>query len=120
MTLVCDILNSPGPGAPMRKTFVPKYELPKLTCYKGRAEDGFWNNMPKKPVEQATSLISHQRLQQKAEEWGSSDKARLRAVCRDLREGAAIGCKGVFRGGSVSRNAESSYKFGDRGHRCYS
>ncbi len=63
---------------------------------------------------QGTSLVLARELRLLAARWGCSDKARLNLVCRDLAEGADIGCEGHFRAASYSSNTASSYKFGQQ------
>jgi hypothetical protein len=102
------------PEVPTEKPFKPKHGLPKLGNYKKGATTEFWGRFPKKEVAPARALVSEQALARAVEVWGCEDEERFRTVYRDLEGGADIGCRGNFRGGSVSRNAESSYCFGDR------
>jgi len=58
------------------------------------------------------SPVSATRLLSWANAVGCDDHRRLLAVCKDLENGADIGCRGIGREPSVSTNAASSHDFG--------
>jgi len=99
-----DQLADPDP--PARKVFKPKVDLPVLEDYSA-APGEFWEAFPVNR-EKGKSLISAVQLKSIALAVGTSDRDRLEAVCRDLRGGADIGCRGEFRRASRSSNAASA------------
>jgi hypothetical protein len=56
--------------------------------------------------------VSATRLRSWANTVGCSDRERLDAVCRDLENGADIGCRGEARSPTISSNAASAYDCG--------
>ena len=105
-----------GPGtAPVNiKIFKPKNDLPVLDCYKSQPGVEFWQRFPAAKVEKGTSLVSAAALREVCRKWGCSDRRRLERVCGDLEEGADIGCRGICRASSFSKNAGNSYRFGQQ------
>jgi len=59
-----------------------------------------------------SSWVDPKKLRELATAAGVRDKAALEAACRDLEEGADIGCRGGCRNGSFSGNAPSAYEYG--------
>ncbi len=109
---VGDVCRGTGPGLLKKKTFKPKFELPKLASYSEAAAAVFWNAFPKKEIRKGVSLVDAAALRRVAARTGSSDWQRLEKACTDVSEGADIGCAKAFRAASVSGNTKGSYKFG--------
>jgi hypothetical protein len=96
---------------PQLKTFTPKNDLPVLADYKVMAGEEFWGKFPKFLPVTGKSLIDADKLFSLASTAGAHDKARLELVCRELRDGANIGCVGSHRSKSVSGNAPSAFDY---------
>jgi hypothetical protein len=99
------------PPLPSPKTFTPKYDLPRLACYRSEAPEEFWGKFPAAPRRKGNSLINPVKLRSLAMAVGCEDDSRLGLVCRDLEKGANIGCEGEYRMSSVSSNAPSAYEY---------
>ena len=97
---------------PKAKGFTPKYRLPLVEDYRAPAPPEFWEVFPSRSPGQGTSLISEAALRAVAAEAGRATWPELEAVCRDIREGADIGCVGEFREPSWSGNAPSAFEYG--------
>ena len=101
-------------SGPVRKVFKPKNGLRALDRYDQDAPDWYWQQFPEHKPEIGQSLVNHTALFNLAQEHGSDDWDRLFKVCQDLRYGADIGCADQGRSPTVSRNASSSFKFGEQ------
>ena len=99
---------------PARKVFKPKNGLPALDRYDKAAPDHYWEQFPVYKPETGQALVNHRVLVEMAQEHGCEDWDRLFRVCQDLRYGADIGCRGAYRAPSFSKNANSSFKFGEQ------
>jgi hypothetical protein len=108
LLMVARLADPPIPGP---KTFTPKFELPVLKCYRSEAPEEYWEKFPCKPLVEGKSLINATKLRSLAAAVGCGDFARLEAVCKDLSQGADIGCEGEFRMSSFSTNAPSAYEY---------
>ena len=97
---------------PAPKVFKPKFDLPQLSSYKGRAPSWFWAGFPSNLQQPAKSLVHWDRLLDLATETGYPDKVTLAKVVKDLKEGADIGCRGSFRDPTRATNAPSAYTDG--------
>jgi hypothetical protein len=102
----------PDPTLPPLKTFIPKHKLPAVSNYKTHASEDFWSSFPSNTTRKGVSPVSAIRLLSWANAVGCDDHRRLLAVCKDLEEGADIGCRGTAREPSFSTNAASSHDFG--------
>jgi hypothetical protein len=102
----------PDPPLPPTKNFVPKYPLPTLGDYSANADETFWEKFPANMNMTGKSSVSSTRLRSWANAVGCGDRERLDAVCRDLDNGADIGCKGEPRKASFSYNAPSAHECG--------
>jgi hypothetical protein len=100
-----------NPPVPSPRTFSPKFELPVLRCYRAAAPEEYWEKFPSNTPSKGKSLINPVRLRRLAAVVGCEDQARLDLVCRDLAEGADIGCEGEFRMSSFSENAPSAFEY---------
>jgi hypothetical protein len=98
-------------GMPERKMFKPKFDLPELGCYRQPAPAAYWEKFPKAAMGVGVSLINACRLRNIAHSVGCSDWDRLELVCKDLTEGADIGCEGGARAATRSKNAPTAYEF---------
>ena len=99
-------------GAPELKEFKPKNKLVKLDDYSGKAGKEFWLVFPSNPLMEKKPLIDPAKLKSLADMIGY-DSPLLEAVCMDLRNGADIGCVGVCRQASRSKNSTDSFRFGE-------
>ena len=110
-----DIAVSPTPPLPPGKVFKAKFPaLTVLKDYKLAPRKDFWGNFPTNLVRPSKSLVNPVVLERLALEAGGIDPAILQAVCRDLQEGARIGCSGSFRSASKASNAPSAYADGQK------
>jgi hypothetical protein len=89
------------------KSFKPKMDLPVLADYSAVPPPSFWAKFPRN-FARGKSMISATGLRSIAMAVGTSDPDRLDLVCRDLVQGADIGCRGEFRRPSRSGNAPSA------------
>jgi hypothetical protein len=104
--------TEPDPPLPPTKSFVPKNALPTLTDYAANADETFWRIFPSNMNMTGKSSVSSTRLRSWANAVGCGDRERLEAVCRDLDNGADIGCRGEPRKASLSSNAPSAHECG--------
>ena len=93
---------------PPMKVFTPKFNLPILNSYEGEAPKEFWDGFPRYKSNKAGGMVDGHKLRLLAEGCGYSNKELLDTVCRDLVEGACIGCKGAFRAPGKAKNAPSA------------
>jgi hypothetical protein len=105
------ILALGEPGEAGKKEFKPKHDLPILDCYKQPAPRAYWEKFRRAAMGVGSSLISAVKLRNLAHAGGCSDWDRLERVCKDLEEGADIGCEGVARKATRSGNAPTAYEF---------
>ncbi len=98
--------GEPDPELPPLKAFTAKITLPAISDYSTAASDQFWVQQ-KHPRE-----VSPVRLRSWANAVGCADRDRLQAVCRDLENGADIGCRGPARDPTHSTNASSAFQYG--------
>lgn len=102
----------PDPDPPAKKIFKPKHKLATLTDYKTIPTADFWESFPSQPNLAASSLICPVKLRQLSEQLGCGKHPMLEIICKDLTEGADIGCAGPARRPSCSTNAPSAFEFG--------
>jgi len=74
----------------------------------------FWELFPKNHVKIGKSTICPQKLRNLAWSVGYKDSHMLELVCRDLSDGADIGCSSEFRQPTFSSNASSAYEFAEQ------
>ena len=105
----------PSLEVPPQKIFTPKMGLPRLESY-GRVCPGeaYWNNWPSNQERVGRSRIDGEKLRLLATEAGIRNTITLDRVVEDLRHGARIGCQGVFREPSVSKNTPMAYEAGEQ------
>ena len=105
----CEANSKELPPLPPLKIFKPKFpSLPVLESYEGGAPPSFWQEFPVNLVQPAKAAVDYKKLRAMALEAGFKDLATLEAVCKDLKFGADIGCKGDFRLPSSATNAKSA------------
>jgi hypothetical protein len=104
--------NSEDPPVPDPKKFIPKYNLPPVADYRANAKRDFWNAFPVNHSLTGTSPVSATRLKSWANAVGCADRDRLNSVCKNLENGADIGCKGEARNPTICGNASSAYDCG--------
>ena len=102
----------PDPDPPKKKVFKPKFNLPLLADYHVNPPANFWDTFPSRQSTEATSLVCPVRLRELANQFGLSKHPLLETICKDLSEGADIGCRGLPRLPSTSNNAPSAFEFG--------
>ena len=96
-----------------QKVFKPRFpEIPTLTNYKEGGGEEYWKKFPVNLEDKVEPDFSHKALSALVEKVGCSDRARVDRVLGYLREGADIGCKGIYRCSTSSSNATSSYESG--------
>ncbi len=105
-------VQEPDPPLPPLKMFKPKVCLPPVTDYRAKQSPQFWEQFPKNTSLQGISPINPVRLRSWANAVGCDDRDRLELVCRDLENGADIGCRGRARDPTVSGNAPSAIEAG--------
>jgi hypothetical protein len=106
------VLSWPDPDPPKRKVFIPKFQLPEITDYTVPAKADFWEKFPSRPSMKTNSLVCPVKLRQLAIKLDCGAHPLLDTVCKDLSEGANIGCTGAPRSPSFSTNAPSAFEFG--------
>ena len=102
------VLLSPVPELPNPKIFKPKYQLPVLDSYYNNPGHLFWAKFPNNYSQPAKSLVDHVILRKLATETRFPNLPLLDVICKDLKYGASIGCKGEFRAPSKATNAPSA------------
>ena len=102
---------APDPEIPPAKVFKPKHPLPAVADYKEPQPAEFWEKFPSNGSMVGKSTICPNKLRALAWSVGYRDVALLELVCRDLTDGANIGCRGPARLASVSSNAPSAFDF---------
>jgi hypothetical protein len=105
------VLACGDPPSPPAKEFKPKVELPVLKCYRQKAPVEYWEKFPRAGKGVGVSLINASKLWNMAQAVGWTEDERLAAVCKDLTEGADIGCVGAARLPTRSGNAPTAYEF---------
>jgi len=94
------------------KEFCPKFpEIPVQEDYHNINKAG-WEAFPVNNNSVGKSNIDPVALKRTADALGSSDPERLELVLNRIKLGAKIGCKGQFRGPSISKNSREAYKVG--------
>ena len=100
----CEVLEQPLCGAPPPKIFKSKLGLPATHS----SEDpgaAFWAAFPVNKCLNKTALISATKLYSLAAAAGIANMDAVAVVCKDLTDGADIGCRGAARSHSVSKNS---------------
>ena len=96
-----------------KKKFKPRFpEIPVLESYKEEAGQRFWDKFPCNMDQSVKPMFSYRELGRMADENEGVNMDRVRRVIGYLARGADIGCRGVFRTGTVSGNAASAYESG--------
>ena len=103
--------SEPDPVLPARKVFKPKHKLPEVENYKQNQSEDFWSAFPSNHNLVGKSSIDPHKLRTLAWSLGFQNDQLLETVCRDLTDGADIGCRGDARNPSTSSNAPSAYEF---------
>jgi len=99
------------PSIPAKKVFSPKHKLPPVASYRLDPGPEFWSKFPCNRCLVGKSSIDPSKLRNLAFSLGFKNQALVDTVCRDLVDGADIGCRGPARLPSVSSNAPSAYEF---------
>ena len=100
------------PDLPPSKTFKPKYNLPTLTNYRSAAPAHFWSEFPEHLQQPAISSVNPDLLLHLLIETNFPNLALAKTIHNDLKYGAKIGCKGIFRQPTIATNAPSAYNDG--------
>ena len=96
-----------------KKSFKPRFpQIKRLESYEGDPGQEFWSNFPSNLSEEVKAEFSHSRLRELAAELGSKNMNRIDRVAGNLENGADIGCRGVYRAATFSKNAASAYESG--------
>jgi len=104
-------VEQPDPPLPAKKTFKPKHQLPNITDYTSDPGPDFWQAFPSNTNTVGKSTICPFKLRNLAWAVGYNKNDLLDKVCKDLENGADIGCKGAARSPTVSNNATSAMEF---------
>ena len=112
--ILSEVLVSNLPQLPPPKSFTPKHQLPILKDYRRAAPEEFWEHFNSNYVWPAKSLINAEVLEHLALEVSGVDRVALSKVIQDLRFGAKVGCKGLFRNPSKATNAPSAFADGEK------
>jgi len=110
--VVASIAGGPWPEGPAQKVFKPSCGLLRLVNYKGGASAKYWAAFPASKARLGKSLIDETAVRRVAARVGCSDWGRLERACAILKDGADIGCKGMARTASFSKNAASAIQCG--------
>ena len=96
-----------------KKTFKPRFpKIGRLGSYEEDPGGEFWAEFPSNLSEEVVAEFSHTKLRELAEELGSKNMGRIEKVAGYLESGADIGCRGVYRSATFSKNAASAYEAG--------
>ena len=106
-----EVWADPLPPGPGKKNFVPKNGIQNLSCYRSDPGSEFWDKFPKNLHWGGEPFIKLDKLRTLAERTGYDGGARFALVCKDLSEGADIGCAGAGRSPSRSTNAPSALEY---------
>jgi hypothetical protein len=96
---------------PPAKIFKPKHQLPILADYTVDPGPDFWARFPSNLSRTGKSTICPDKLRNLAWAVGYNQLELLEKVCKDLSDGADIGCKGDARNPTFSSNAPSALEF---------
>ena len=94
-------------GPPARKERGSRFKLPAGCDGRTDPGPGFWETFPRQREFKGSVLVSAVKLMSLALAVGGVNMDMVNLVCRDLEEGADIGCRGASRGQTVSGNAAS-------------
>ena len=94
-------------GPPARKERGSRFKLPPGCDGRTDPGPGFWETFPRQREFKGSVLVSAVKLMSLALAVGGVNMDMVNLVCRDLEEGADIGCRGASRGQTVSGNAAS-------------
>ena len=83
--------------------------MPNPDDYRWDPGSEFWDGFPANRTRLVKSLVSPAKLVSLAHGVGGVDMEIVKRVKKDLREGAVIGCRGVAREKSASKNASSCF-----------
>ena len=103
--------TTPDPPLPPAKIFKPKHSLPAVSNYRADPGGEFWEKFPSNPNKIGRSTICPHKLRTLSWSLGFHNQTIVDQVCRDLTDGADIGCKGKARLPTYSSNAPSAYDF---------
>jgi hypothetical protein len=109
---VVQAVQEPDPALQPLKVFKPKISLPPVSDYRREQSPQFWEKFPENTALVGVSPINPVRLRSWANAVGCDDRTRLDLVCRDLENGADIGCRGRAREPTFSGNAPSAVEAG--------
>ena len=109
---VVQAVQEPDPAIQPLKVFKPKISLPPVSDYRREQSPQFWEKFPENTALVGVSPINPVRLRSWANAVGCDDRTRLDLVCRDLENGADIGCRGRAREPTFSGNAPSAVEAG--------
>jgi hypothetical protein len=106
-------VQQPDPPVPAPKVFKPKHQLPHILDYTKDPGPEFWEKFPKNLRKSGKSTICPDKLKLRNLAWavGYKNAETLSTVCKDLTDGADIGCRGSARNPTVSSNAPSALEF---------
>ena len=100
------------------KAFTPKYPyIPKLQDYSRAAQNSWWRHWPTLSWDDGKllkSTINSRKLMIWADCANDPEKSLLKEISKDLTHGCDLGTRGPNLCPSVSTNAPSAYKYGDR------
>ena len=96
-----EIMAAPLLVGPPPKQFKSKLGLPEHTSA------NFWASFPVNRNLNGLALISAKKLYSLALATGVPNMDRVEIVCRELKDGADIGCRGAARAATASKNASS-------------
>ena len=100
----------PEPG---RKQFKPRFpQLERCSSYEKDPGEKFWSKFPCNLSEAVKPEFNHAALRELAAKLGSKDPDRVNRVANNLENGADIGCRGIYRSATFSKNAASAYETG--------
>ena len=110
-----EAMDSPLPQLPPMATFSPKFDLPKLDCYRGELKASYWAKwLTRKMTRQSKdkSWVSASALRDLATKAGLRDQGLVDRVCHRLQDGADTGTMGRGRLPTNVRNSPTLYENG--------
>ena len=102
-----------APPVPAQKIFKPRFPgIRRLQSYESDPGNEFWSTFPSNLSEEINPLFDGEALKKLAGTLKVKDMVRVDRVAGNLANGADIGCRGIYRAATFSKNAASAYEAG--------
>ena len=98
---------------PEQKVFKPRFPgLSRLESYESDPGEEFWRAFPTNLSEEINPQFNGEALKELAIKLKVENMVRVNRVAGNLASGADIGCRGIYRAATFSKNAASAYETG--------